>query len=226
MDYLNPYEKIERHRNYLPHWQQDDVFVFVTWRLADSIPKATLSEWMEQRDIWLKIHPRPWDENTEMEYHDRFSRRLDEWLDAGCGACVLRDSGMAAIVASALHYFDGERYDLDAFVVMPNHVHVLFRPATGHGLKDIIKSWKGFTARAINKQLSLTGSVWQEDYWDRLIRNERHLFKCREYIRKNPEKSGLRKGEYVLFEQSGAGMPPLRLWERGHSCPPLDEKTG
>jgi len=209
MKFLNPYAEIEMHKNHLPHWQQGDAFVFATWRLADSIPQGKLSEWLALRDAWLKHHPKPWDEEVEREYHIRFSRKLDEWLDEGCGASVLKDPQNSTVVAGALHHFDGDRYELDSFVVMPNHVHVLFQPLEKYRLEDIIQSWKGFTARKINRGLGSKGTLWQSDYWDRLVRNERHLFKCREYIRNNPLKANLREGEFVLFE-SGAGKPPLR----------------
>ena len=207
---MNPYAEIERHTNRLPHWQQDDVFLFVTWRLADSIPKGKLAEWTELRDAWLKHHPKPWNEEVEREFHKHFSRKLDEWLDEGCGACVLKDSENASIVANALRHFDGDRYELDSFVVMPNHVHVLFRPLESHELEAILKSWKGFAAREINKRNGLQGALWQKDYWDRLVRNESHLFKCREYIRRNPEKAALRDGEFVLFEKTATGKSPRR----------------
>jgi type I restriction enzyme R subunit len=68
-------------RNRLPHWQQGEAWVFVTWRLGDSLPKAKLDHWKEERDIWLKHHPMPWDEKAETNYHERFSRQIDEWLD-------------------------------------------------------------------------------------------------------------------------------------------------
>ena len=210
MKFLNPYAEIKMHENHLPHWQQGDALEFVTWRLVDSIPQAKLSEWMELRDTWMKHHPKPWDETAEQEYHKRFSRKLDEWLDEGYGACVLKDPENAAIVANALRHFDGDRYELDSFVVMPNHVHVLFRPAPDRPLEKVVQSWKGFIAREINRRLGAKGTLWQEDYWDRLIRNERHLFKCREYIRKNPEKAKLRENEYALFEKPGTGKSPLR----------------
>ena len=179
-----------RHRRNLPHWQQGEAWVFVTWRLGDSLPKAKLDQWKEEREIWHQQHPEPWDDNTESEYHERFSQQIDQWLDQGSGSCVLKDSTNAKIVADALRHFDGERYDLASFVVMPNHVHVLFRPLGDHALPDILKSWKGFTAREINKRMGKTGALWQEEYWDRLIRNEPHFFKVVEYIRENPGARG------------------------------------
>lgn len=201
MAFLNKTREIDMHANHLPHWQQDDVFVFVTWRLADSIPAEKLTPWMAEKKAWMQHHPKPWDEKTEQEFHRNFSHTMDEWLDQGHGSCVLNDSDLSKIVADAQHHFDGERYSLNSFVVMPNHVHVLFSPGEGHSLADIVQSWKGFSAREINKLLGRMGTLWQEDYWDRLIRNESHYRKCREYIRENPEKAKLQRGQFVLFEK-------------------------
>lgn len=184
--FYNPDAETEKHRRNLPHWQQGEVWVFITWRLGDSLPKAKLDQWKDERAIWLSHHPEPWDEKIEAEYHDRFSQQIDEWLDQGIGSCVLKDPANAKIVADALRHFDGERYELASFVVMPNHVHVLFRPLEEHALAEIVKSWKGFTAREINKRIGTAGPLWQDEYWDRLIRNKRHFFKVAEYIRKNP----------------------------------------
>lgn len=209
--FLDPDAEIDKHEHRLPHWQQGEVWVFVTWRLGDSLPKAKLDQWQEERAVWLKHHPEPWDEKTEKQYHERFSRQIDEWLDQGAGSCVLKDSALSGVVVNALHHFDGERYGLDSFVVMPNHVHVLFRPLGKHTLGGILKSWKGFTGREINKRLGISGSLWQEDYWDRLIRNERHFAKCAEYIRENPVKAKLRKGQFVLFEKERGFSNPLSL---------------
>jgi len=201
LSFFNPDAEIDVTQNRLPHWQQGEAWVFVTWRLGDSLPKAKLDQWKEARDIWKKYHPEPWDEKTEAEYHDHFSRQIDEWLDQGSGSCVLKDPANGKIVADALRHFDGERYELASFVVMPNHVHVLFRPLGDHALADILKSWKGFTARVINKRIGKTGALWQDDYWDRLIRNERHFFKVVEYVRENPVKAKLRQGSFVLWER-------------------------
>lgn len=87
---------------------------------------------------------------------------------------------------------------------MPNHVHALFHPLGTHKLAGIIKNWKGYTAWEINKRLGRSEALWQEDYWDQLIRNERHFFKVRQYIRENPAKARLKEGEYILFERQGA----------------------
>jgi type I restriction enzyme R subunit len=209
--FFNPHGEIDKTSHHLPHWQQGEAWVFVTWRLGDSLPKAKLDQWKHEREAWMMHHPKPWDEKTEAEYHERYSRQIDEWLDQGSGSCVLQDPANARIVADALRHFDGKRYGLASFVVMPNHVHVLFRPLGAHTLPEIVKSWKGFTAREINKRIGKKGALWQDEYWDRLIRNERHFFKVAEYIRENPMKAMLREGQFILesglSKESGLSSP-------------------
>jgi len=140
---------------------------------------------------------------VELEYHRLFSARLENWLNKGTGSCVLRDPENARIVAGALGHFNGERYALAAYVVMPNHVHVLFRPLAGHDISGVMKSWKGFTAHEINRRAGGSGKLWQTESWDRLIRNERHFYKTAEYIRLNPLMAGLREG-FLLWIRDGA----------------------
>jgi REP element-mobilizing transposase RayT len=218
--FVNPYAPIDRHEHHLPHWQQGAVFYFVTWRLADSLSSTKLKAWKYERELWLRLHPEPWDEKSEEEYHERFSRKIDEWLDQGQGSCLLRDVSYSALVAKAMLHFDGERYVVASFVVMPNHVHVLFRVMAPYRLEQIVKSWKGFSAREINRRTGKVGSLWQEDYWDRLIRNSRHFYKCLQYIRENPVKACLQEKSFVLYESKEGGFsnPPAK--SGGQECPP------
>jgi len=203
--FFNKFAEIDEHRRNLPHWQQGHVWCFVTWRLADSLPKAKLVQWNMERNDWIKQHPQPWDDVVEAEYHEQFSNQIDLWLDQGSGSCLLRDPSHARIVADALRHFDGNRYIAGSFVVMPNHVHVLFSPLGAYSLSDIVKSWKGFTAHEINKLRGCKGTLWQDEYWDRLVRNEKHFAKCEQYIRDNPVKARLPTGEFI--------------WENGFSNP-------
>ena len=220
--FFNPHSEIDVTQNHLPHWQQGKAWVFVTWRLGDAMPKAKLDQWRAERETWMKHHPEPWDEKTEAEYHERFSHQIDEWLDQGSGSCLLKDPANASVVADALRHFNGDRYELASFVVMPNHVHVLFRPLEGHALPEIVKSWKGFTSREINKQAGKTGALWQDEYWDRLIRNEQHFFKVAEYIRENPVKAKLRERQFILESGQERGLSSPRPIEEagGQECPP------
>jgi REP element-mobilizing transposase RayT len=198
--FLNPCASIDRHEHRLPHWQQGAVFYFVTWRLADSLPLSKLTIWKSERQTWLACHPRPWDMAAEKEYHERFSQKIDEWLDEGGGSCLLGNAAYSTIAADAILNFNRERYTAASFVVMPNHVHVLFRLHEGQRLEETVKSWKGFSARKINELRGATGAFWQADYWDRMVRNPGHLNRCMDYIRQNPIKAGLGENEFVLYE--------------------------
>jgi REP element-mobilizing transposase RayT len=220
LPFLNPYEEISIHRRRLPHWQQIGKMYFVTWHLADSLPQDLLQRWVDERTIWLKLHPLPWKAATHIEYKERFGKVFDDWLDMGSGACVLKDAVCREILAQAFFHFDGVRYDLDAFVIMPNHVHILFRIADDQRLEDVLHSWKSYTANLINRLNQTRGTLWQAEYWDRLIRDEKHLRACREYIARNPSHAKLPEGAYTLWMKSTnsegigrerrAGMPTLQ----------------
>jgi putative DNA methylase len=105
--------------------------------------------------------------------------------------CNLRDEAVARMVQTALLHFDGLRYRLIAWVVMPNHVHVLIETIPGHALSDIIHSSKSFTAKAANRILKRTGVFWEQEYFDRVIRDENHFWNAVSYIQENPVKAGL-----------------------------------
>jgi putative transposase len=198
--FFNPFGDVRHTKNRLPHWQQEGAAYFVTFRLAEAIPRRLQDQWQNERAVWLNAHPDPWSGETELEYLKRFSGALERWLDAGHGSCLLRRRDCRAIVDETLHHFDGQRLVLISFVVMPNHVHVLFVQNAEWPLEKIIRSWKSFPARRINERLERSGNLWQRDYFDRLVRDQKHFAKCVRYIRRNPEKARLRKGEYILYE--------------------------
>ncbi|GHC56932.1 hypothetical protein GCM10007100_24690 [Roseibacillus persicicus] len=91
-------------------------------------------------------------------------------------------------MANAFRHFDEKRYLIDSFIVMPNHVHILFSLFENESISQVIHSWKRFSAREINKRNKTTGSLWQPEYWDRLIRNHDHFLWARSYIERNPKK--------------------------------------
>ena len=117
----------------------------------------------------------------------------EELLDQGAGACWLRSDRIARIVEKAFLLFDGERYRLHAWTIMPNHVHLLLTVLSGRPLGGAIASWKRFTSREANRELGRSGAFWQVDYWDRFIRNDEHFEAARSYIDYNPVKAGLVK---------------------------------
>jgi putative transposase len=198
--FFNPYADIRHTENRLPHWQQEGAVYFITFRLADALPSRLRSQWEDEHEAWLKVHPEPWSKEMEQEYHQRFSGAIERWLDAGHGSCLLRRRECAEIVVKTLHHFEGIRVVMISAVVMPNHVHALFVQNPQWLLEKLIRSWKGFTARQINLLLGRSGSFWQRDYFDRLVRDDGHFANCVRYIRRNPEKARLSKEQFILWE--------------------------
>jgi primosomal protein N' (replication factor Y) len=194
--FFNKESEVNSYSGWLPHWRQANRLYFVTFRLNDSVAQPVLEAWQEERDIWLKHHPEPWTEHVRAEYHERFTRRMEEFLDAGSGSCALADQSVAAIIQKTFEHFDGERYQLGEFVIMPNHVHLLVRPSEEVPLQKIIQSWKTFSAKAANQVLGKTGTFWRDEYFDHIIRNEAQFNKFRNYIRENPIKARLPEGRY------------------------------
>ncbi|BCU77710.1 hypothetical protein llg_24250 [Luteolibacter sp. LG18] len=198
--FLKPDEDIAKYGLKLPHWQQDHSTYFLTFRQADSIPHSKIAKWKEERAIWMKFHPRPWSDADEMEYHHRFSQAIEHWLDAGEGSCLLEHSSASSIVREVLLGKDGERFLQHTFVVMPNHAHALVSLGPNESLDDLLKIWKGVSARRINLALERSGELWQANYFDRLVRDGEHFWNCARYIRRNPIKAHLPVGRYLLHE--------------------------
>lgn len=192
-DYLNPDAPIEKRVGQLPHWSQDEVMQFVTFRLGDSLPKEKILTWKRQRQTFLSTWPPPWTEEIQAQYNKRFTVKLERWLDEGTGSCLLREAAKRDILEEVIMHFQGERVEHHAWVIMPNHVHLLFKPLVP--LDGLIKSWKGVSARKIRK-----GSIWQPNYRDTLIRDGEHFANAVRYIRRNPVKAKLLNGCFTLWE--------------------------
>jgi putative transposase len=173
-------------RGYLPHHDQPSLLQAITYRLADSLPAEVLSRF----DAEVRRLP------TARQEAER-RRRIDAWLDSGHGCCALRRPEAALCVVENWRHFDGTRYDLIAWVVMPNHVHVLIRVYEGIALGAIVQSWKSYTGRRIRAMMAadaggqVAHGVWMREYWDRFIRDEGHFHATVEYIHHNPVKAGL-----------------------------------
>jgi len=171
-------------RGYLPHLDQPGLVQYITFRLYDSVPAHVVESWRNELQCTSSL---PATDSRMVELR----RRIAEFEDAGHGACYLRDERIATLVQDALLQFDGERYRLIEWVIMPNHVHVLIEVLPGNRLSDVVHSWKSFTAKEANRILGRSGEFWMPDYFDRFIRDEKHLAAVREYIRNNPVKAGL-----------------------------------
>jgi REP element-mobilizing transposase RayT len=195
---FDPYGEVNIARRRLPHWRQSGATYFITFRLADSLPQSLLHQWQHERAIWLRWHPPPWGADEQLAYEERFTSRLQEWLDAGVGACHLRRSDVRAKVEHSLLHFDGKRYAIDAFVLMPNHVHAVIAPTDDYDLSMILRGIKGVSANECNKLLRRKSSFWMEESYDHIVRDANELTIFRVYVSENPGKAGLKPEEYSL----------------------------
>jgi REP element-mobilizing transposase RayT len=191
-----------RRRN-LPHWEIAGATYFVTFRLASSLPAAVVEEWRREREqLRLGRLTASVVGMIGQEEHIRLARlchaKFDAQLDgAGYGPKHLSDPGLAGLVADALRFHQGARYDLFAFAVMPNHAHVVLRPCAKPdsrllwGLDEIMRSIKGYTGKKANERHGAHGEFWQREYYDHMIRNEEEWCYYVDYTRQNPVQAGL-----------------------------------
>lgn len=183
----------KRRGAYLPHWTKPGGIYSVTFRLADTLPQRKLQEWRREHEDILQTaqYVGRTLSFTERMRLQKLHESLDVHLDAGYGACFLRRADIAELVTEALRYFDGDRYRLFAWCVMPNHVHVVLQLREAWMLSHILHSWKSFTAKKANTILGRTGAFWQAEYYDHLVRDEEDLLRCVEYVWYNPDDAGL-----------------------------------
>ena len=167
-------------RGYLPHFDGGEIIQFITFRLADSLPSSVLERWSEE----LRFSP-------TKERERGLRERIEHYLDSGHGKCYLRIPALARMMQDALLYHDNSKYRLISWTVMPNHVHVLLKPINGHELSEIQHSIKSYTANEINRFLNRRGQLWQEEVFDRFIRDGEHFSNVVLYINNNPAKAGL-----------------------------------
>ena len=168
-------------RGYLPHYDAGPIRTqFITIRLFDSLPQ----------NILLRI-----EDELKIRKPENISRETfilaERYLDKGYGECFLRRREIATIVRETLHKYDGERYTLNAWVIMPNHAHFMIRPNEGQRLEKIMHSIKSFSASEANKVLSRKGAFWMREAFDRYIRDGNHYARVRRYIENNPVKAKL-----------------------------------
>lgn len=196
----NPAVVTIRSRGRLPHWEAENATYFVTFRLADSLPESVCRriEW-ERRDIvaTARAMKRSLSRAEEVRLSRMFRWKIEALLDSGVGACWLAQPKIAEIASEALRHFDGVRYRLFAWCVMPNHVHALFHPLAGYGLAAILHSWKSYSAKAANAALRRSGEFWEREYFDHIVRNEIEFARIVRYILENPKKAGLRRWRWV-----------------------------
>ncbi len=189
---------------YLPHWSLDGAIYHVVFRLDDALPAQVVRAYQLERDALFAEASTPPSPDVRDRLDHLFSERIEQHLDKGQGACWLVRTEIAEIVANALRHFDGSRYGLLAWCVMPNHVHVVLNPSASYGLSEILHSWKSFTAKEANASLGRTGPFWQKESYDHIVRDDEELARTIRYVGENPSKAGLRNWRWVWPEMKGS----------------------
>lgn len=188
-------------RGYLPHFDVPGVTQFVTFQLSDSFPPRRTPEW-----------------ETLMRDPDCSTRRrqLEAWLDRGRGDCWLRRKDVANAVENVLLEGNARIYQLRAWVIMPNHAHVVL-DIWRIPMSDIVQRWKGKSSRLANAILARGGRFWQADYFDTVIRDEQHLRRAIRYTEQNPVKAHLVKSprEWLWGSARQRDQFEQLPWERG-----------
>ena len=211
------------HRRFhsVPH-RENKALQSITFRLYDSLPKEVIEE------IKLKLDINEDDDSYDSIQYQRLRQKIAEYEDAGYGQCFLRDERIAAIMQDTLKHFDGERYQLICWCIMPNHVHVLIEVNEGWSLSRIMHGWRSYTAKEANRILGRTGRFWMEEYYDRYIRDDNHLQKTINYILNNPANAGL--DEWPWVGERGTGFQPVLqasgLYPRSTGFQPVSQASG
>ena len=212
---FDPTDDVGKTRRRLPHWEQAGTYAFITFRTADSLPRAARDAWADERARWLWCHGidagagdraaivaalSAADRRELTRDCSEFWQRL---LDAGHGPCLLRRPHLRSVVASVIQRLDGIRYDVEAFVVMPNHVHVLIGLGKTGAVRRECRAWKHLSAKGINALLGRRGTFWQPESWDHLVRTPESFARIRRYISENPARAGLKADDFTLYVRAG-----------------------
>ena len=212
---FDPKQEVVVREGRLPHWYQPGVTYFVTFRTDDSVPQPLMKSWYGRRHAWLQqngidatrsdwkeqLRDRP---ELEKEYHARFTREFMEYLDRGHGACVLRKSSLAVMVANALRHFD-QQHHLGDFIVMPNHVHAAGLFAWHNRDSSPVPIVEAILCGQDQSGLGSSGRFWLEASitWCVAVKFE----KFQQYIADNPSKARLSESEYLLHSRLGISSP-------------------
>lgn len=175
-------------RGYLPHYDASNKYQMITYRLADSLPQVKIKA-LDEIPIKQTLERR---------------KRIETFLDQGYGSCILQNENCAKTIIESWQFFDKQRYDIIAYVVMPNHVHLMIKTYDTFKIGQLVKTWKSRSIKEIRKHfknadcqsalpaiLQVGEPFWQREYWDRFIRDENHFIQAVNYIHENPVKAGL-----------------------------------
>ena len=200
---MNQFSFKNFYRRNLPHIQPEGAIFFVTSRLANSLPMDVVEKLRRERDVIDAELAKITDKYERAEKAYLASRRLfgkwDKALDSSStGIMYLSNVQVAKLVADSLHFRDGKVYELIAYCIMPNHIHIVFMPLEEskgkyYSLSKIMHSLKRHTAREANLILGRAGSFWQHENYDHFARDEAELERIIKYVLYNPVKANLVK---------------------------------
>lgn len=211
---FDPKAELFIHEHSRPHWTQAGAVVFITFRTYDSIPRTVLQRWEREKQDWLNRRgydaANHWSvvvptltEKDRADFYRQFNHCREDFLDTCHGRCLLHRSELAQIVAESLMHFDGERYRMGDFIIMPTHVHLLAAFPTAEAMTEQCDSWLHYTAFQINRVIGEKGKFWQQEPFDHLVRSLEQYECLRQYIADNPRKAGLKSGEYFYRRYEG-----------------------
>ncbi len=189
---------------YLPNWYREGCTYAVTFRLDDSLSKSVIHAYRCDKER-LEHELAEADKKNDSESTNRlklqlanlYQDRIGAALDEGLGEAWMKDPQIAEIVAGSITHFAGDRYELGAWCVMPNHVHLLISPKEGHELADILHTIKRHSAREANRLLGRDGTFWQKESYDHIVRSADDFWNQKSYILRNPKVAGLVDWKWV-----------------------------
>ena len=196
---LQPDIPITFYARHLPHWRQKGASYFVTFRLNDALPPQQLRELVELKRQWEVKNPGPKTEDLWEKYAREITTKIEAWLDAGYGACYFGQPQHSRLLANALRHYQGTRCDVRCLIVMPNHAHAVIKPLDDFELEDTLGLIKGYVAHQINQQRNATGPIWEQESYDRIIRDLHHLENVIRYIGRNGVKAKLPLEKYLRW---------------------------
>jgi putative transposase len=229
---LDSHKPLSIYHRHLPHWRQIGATYFVTFRLADALPQSQVRFLQRLREEWERTNGTPRGADAWTALTRQLFRQEETWLDEGHGSCVFRNPQLAQMLAEAILHFQGQRYFASCWVIMPNHCHLLIRPLQDWDLESILQGIKGTVARSVNRFIGGSGSIWQQESYDRIVRDEEHLWQIIQYIGRNPRRAGLPRETWHRwidpnwetlgwrFQDEAQPYPSCRVPEKdGQDCP-------
>ena len=189
--YYNKEEAKQITLGHLPHISERQKLYAVTFRLHDSMPQEIVKAYIDRYESEFGK-----DELFKSKREAMLYKKMMEYMDAGHGECLLKNKDVRHIVEDAFNYINNRMVIIHAYVIMPNHVHMVFETLNDISIQRVMHSLKRYTALEINRLLKRKGCVWQREYYDRLIRNNAHYFNAINYIHNNPRYCNA--SEYVL----------------------------